>query len=76
MTSPMPGTIIAIGVSSGDTVEAGSAIVVVEAMKMEHAMTTPIGGTVELLVVVGEQVRVDQPLARVTPRTEVEEGKS
>ncbi|WP_186628968.1 biotin carboxylase N-terminal domain-containing protein [Rhodococcus sp. BP22] len=76
MTSPMPGTVIAVGVSSGDTVEAGSAIVVVEAMKMEHAMTTPIGGTVELLVVVGEQVRVDQLLARVTPRTEVEEGKS
>ncbi|MET4050376.1 MULTISPECIES: biotin carboxylase N-terminal domain-containing protein [unclassified Rhodococcus (in: high G+C Gram-positive bacteria)] len=76
MTSPMPGTVIAVGVSSGDAVEAGSTIVVVEAMKMEHAMTTPIDGTVELLVVVGEQVRVDQLLARVTPRTEVEEGKS
>lgn len=76
MTSPMPGTVIAVGVSSGDAVETGSTIVVVEAMKMEHAMTTPIDGTVELLVVVGEQVRVDQLLARVTPRTEVEEGKS
>jgi acetyl-CoA/propionyl-CoA carboxylase biotin carboxyl carrier protein len=35
-------------------------------MKMEHALTAPVDGTVELLVAVGDQVRVDQLLATVT----------
>ncbi|WP_032378411.1 acetyl-CoA carboxylase biotin carboxylase subunit [Rhodococcoides fascians] len=65
--SPMPGSIIAIGTTTGSAVTAGSAIVVVEAMKMEHTLTTPIDGTVELTVAVGDQVRVDQVLARIVP---------
>ncbi|TFI43627.1 acetyl/propionyl/methylcrotonyl-CoA carboxylase subunit alpha [Rhodococcus sp. 1R11] len=73
--SPMPGSIIAIGTSSGNAVTAGTAIVVVEAMKMEHTLTTPIDGTVELTVAVGDQVRVDQVLARIVP-TDTEEDKS
>ncbi|MEW2016110.1 acetyl/propionyl/methylcrotonyl-CoA carboxylase subunit alpha [Rhodococcus sp. NPDC076796] len=65
--SPMPGSIIAIGTTTGSDVTAGTAIVVVEAMKMEHTLTTPIDGTVELTVAVGDQVRVDQILARIVP---------
>ena len=65
--SPMPGSIIAIGTTTGSAVTAGTAIVVVEAMKMEHTLTTPIDGTVELTVAVGDQVRVDQILARIVP---------
>ncbi|MEW1933746.1 acetyl/propionyl/methylcrotonyl-CoA carboxylase subunit alpha [Rhodococcus sp. NPDC079359] len=65
--SPMPGSIIAIGTTTGSAVSAGTAIVVVEAMKMEHTLTTPIDGTVELTVAVGDQVRVDQVLARIVP---------
>lgn len=45
-------------------------MVVVEAMKMEHTLSAPIGGVVEVLVAVGDQVKVDQPLARVSPATE------
>ncbi|RRQ28610.1 acetyl/propionyl/methylcrotonyl-CoA carboxylase subunit alpha [Rhodococcus sp. Eu-32] len=71
--SPMPGSVIAVAAASGDTVTAGSAVVVVEAMKMEHTLTTPIDGTVELEVAVGDQVRVDQLLARIVP-TEKNEG--
>ena len=37
----------------------------VEAMKMEHALTAPVDGVVELLVAVGDQVKVGQPLARI-----------
>jgi acetyl-CoA/propionyl-CoA carboxylase biotin carboxyl carrier protein len=44
-------------------------------MKMEHTLTTPIDGTVELTVAVGDQVRVDQVLARIVP-TDTEEDKS
>ena len=67
LTSPMPGTVIAVAVEPGALVTAGTAVVVVEAMKMEHTLSAPIDGTVQLLVAVGEQVKVDQAVARVTP---------
>jgi 3-methylcrotonyl-CoA carboxylase alpha subunit len=66
LTSPMPGAVVAVGVSDGEAVDAGAVVVTVEAMKMEHALTAPVGGVVELLVAVGDQVKVGQPLARVT----------
>ena len=66
LTSPMPGTVVAVGVDSGAPVSAGAAVVTVEAMKMEHALTAPIDGVAELLVHVGDQVKVGRPLARIT----------
>ncbi|MCX4097878.1 acetyl-CoA carboxylase biotin carboxylase subunit [Nocardia sp. alder85J] len=65
--SPMPGSVIAVPATAGAEVEAGAPIVVVEAMKMEHTLTAPIAGTVELLVNPGAQVQVDQVLARIVP---------
>ncbi len=65
LTSPMPGSVVAVGVSDGEHVDAGAVVVTVEAMKMEHALTAPVEGVVELLVAVGDQVKVGQPLARV-----------
>jgi len=65
LLSPMPGSVIAISACSGDRVMAGTVIVAVEAMKMEHSLRAPVDGVVELLVAVGEQVSVGQPLARV-----------
>ena len=44
-------------------------MVTVEAMKMEHALTAPVDGVVELLVAVGDQVKVGQPLARIAANT-------
>ena len=44
-------------------VDAGAVVVTVEAMKMEHALSAPVDGVVELLVAVGDQVKVGQPLA-------------
>ncbi|MDJ0394181.1 acetyl/propionyl/methylcrotonyl-CoA carboxylase subunit alpha [Rhodococcus sp. G-MC3] len=73
INSPMPGSVIAVNAAAGDVVAAGTAIVVVEAMKMEHALTTPVDGTVELAVSVGDQVRVDQLLARIVPTFEGED---
>ena len=66
LTSPMPGSVVAVGVADGDRVDAGTVVVTVEAMKMEHALTAPVDGVVELLVAVGDQVKVGQPLARIT----------
>ena len=69
MTSPMPGTVVAVGVAEGDAVEAGAIIVAVEAMKMEHSLRSPVAGVVQLLVAVGDQVKVGQPLARIAAHT-------
>jgi acetyl-CoA/propionyl-CoA carboxylase biotin carboxyl carrier protein len=57
-------------VSDGERIAADTVVVTVEAMKMEHALSAPVDGTVELLVAVGDQVKVGQPLARITVATE------
>ncbi|MGW4773630.1 acetyl/propionyl/methylcrotonyl-CoA carboxylase subunit alpha [Nocardia sp. NPDC004278] len=79
--SPMPGSVIAVPVDNGATVAAGAPVVVVEAMKMEHTLTAPVAGTVEVLVEPGTQVRLDQPLVRIAaaatePETAEREGTS
>jgi len=66
LTSPMPGAVVAVSVDDGAQVEAGTVVVTVEAMKMEHALAAPVDGVVELLVAAGDQVKVGQPLARIT----------
>ena len=64
----MPGTVTVVQVSDGDQVEAGTPLLVVEAMKMEHVLTAPVAGTVtELSVTAGQQVRLDERVALVTP---------
>ncbi|HET6963933.1 MAG TPA: biotin/lipoyl-containing protein, partial [Acidimicrobiales bacterium] len=63
VTSPMPGTVLAVYVEPGSPVEAGERLVVVEAMKMEHTVRAAEGGRVaEVLVQPGQSVRLDQPL--------------
>jgi acetyl-CoA/propionyl-CoA carboxylase biotin carboxyl carrier protein len=71
LTSPMPGAVVAVSVTDGAQVEAGTVVVTVEAMKMEHALTAPVDGVVQLLVAAGDQVKVGQPLARITVDTNV-----
>ncbi|SIN23581.1 carbamoyl-phosphate synthase subunit L [Mycobacteroides abscessus subsp. abscessus] len=62
----MPGSVIRLPVAAGDVVTAGQALVVVEAMKMEHTIVSPIDGIVaELSVEVGQQVSTGDALAVV-----------
>ncbi|AFC42978.1 acetyl-/propionyl-coenzyme A carboxylase alpha chain [Mycobacterium intracellulare ATCC 13950] len=68
--SPMPGSVIAVQTPSGTDVSEGDVVVVVEAMKMEHSLAAPVSGQVEVLVSVGDQVTVDQVLARLIPEEE------
>jgi acetyl-CoA/propionyl-CoA carboxylase biotin carboxyl carrier protein len=70
LDSPMPGTVVAIGIEDGQAVTVGTVVVTVEAMKMEHALSSPVDGVVELFVAVGDQVKVGQPLARIIAATE------
>jgi 3-methylcrotonyl-CoA carboxylase alpha subunit len=70
--APMPGKVIAVDVSEGQTVTAGQRLMVLEAMKMEHALTAPFDGVIEgLTVTAGGQVQVEALLARVVPATPV-----
>ncbi|MDF2506389.1 MAG: acetyl/propionyl-CoA carboxylase subuit alpha [Microbacterium sp.] len=64
--APMPGSVVAVHVADGDLVAAGDPLVSIEAMKMEHQVLAPHDGAAHLLVAVGDQVRRDQPVARVT----------
>ena len=69
--APMPGKVIAVDVAEGDRVTAGQRLMVLEAMKMEHALTAPFDGTVtELSAATGGQVQVEAVLAVVAPAEE------
>jgi acetyl-CoA/propionyl-CoA carboxylase, biotin carboxylase, biotin carboxyl carrier protein len=67
VASPMPGTVLAVNVAEGQRVTSGQQILIVEAMKMEHAVTAPFDGTVaELTVKAGQQVAMDETLAIIS----------
>jgi acetyl/propionyl-CoA carboxylase alpha subunit len=69
--APMPGKVIAVDVAQDDAVVEGQRLLVLEAMKMEHALTAPFAGTVaELTVKQGDQVEVEALLARVERSTD------
>ncbi len=64
--APMPGRIVSVAAQCGQAVTRGQRLVVLEAMKMEHAMTAPFDGVVaELPVSEGEQVSEGTMLVRV-----------
>ncbi|HEX9635859.1 MAG TPA: biotin carboxylase N-terminal domain-containing protein [Candidatus Limnocylindria bacterium] len=66
LTAPMPGRVIAIRVAAGASVQAHATLIVIEAMKMEHAVATPLAGRVTRIVVKeGQQVGRGELLAEV-----------
>jgi 3-methylcrotonyl-CoA carboxylase alpha subunit len=68
LVAPMPGAIVAIHAKVGTTVGPGDPVVTLEAMKMEHAVPSPIAGRVtELRAKGGDQVARGDVLAVVEP---------
>ncbi len=68
--APMPGRVAKLAVGAGDSVTAGQTMVVLEAMKMEHALTAPFDGVVvETSIAEGAQVTEGTVLARLEPGT-------
>ncbi len=58
LAAPMPGVVTLIKAQPGDTVEAGAVLMVMEAMKMEHAIKAPHDGTVKAFrYKAGDQVK-------------------
>jgi acetyl-CoA/propionyl-CoA carboxylase biotin carboxyl carrier protein len=68
LEAPMPGSVLAVRVSDGDSVRAGDVLVVLESMKMELEVIAPAAGTVQgLAVTVGDRVSGGQVLVGVAP---------
>ncbi len=66
VTTPMPGRVVKVFVSEGDTVKQGDPLLVVEAMKMENRVQAPIAGTVSSVhVQEGDEVNPDETLIQL-----------
>ncbi len=63
ITSPLPGTILKVNVSAGQSVKAGDVLMILEAMKMENEIMAPAAGTVTAVhVAQGATVQSGDPL--------------
>ena len=63
VTSPMPGTILAVNVAVGDTVKRGQVLMILEAMKMENEILSPRAGTIiSVDVAAGQSVETNAQL--------------
>ncbi len=54
----IPGKVVSVNVMVGDSVKSRSVLAVMEAMKMEQPIASPVDGTVtQILVAVGDKVK-------------------
>ena len=66
LVAPMPGSVQRVLVEAGSTVALGDPLLVLEAMKMEHTVTSPADGIVaEVLVATGDQVDAGSALIQM-----------
>lgn len=66
VTTSVPSTVVEVKVKVGDTVTAGNAVLVTEAMKMETEIQAPITGSVKAVhVTKGDQVNPDEALIEI-----------
>ena len=64
MTAPMPGSVSKIVAREGQVVKKGDVIIMLEAMKMQNEMASPVAGVVKSInVSVGESVKPGQIMA-------------
>ena len=69
LRAPATALVVGVDVGPGDVVTPGDRVAVVEAMKMEIAITAPISGTVtDVFVARNVQVDGGAPLLRIEPR--------
>jgi 3-methylcrotonyl-CoA carboxylase alpha subunit len=70
LTAPMPGSVVSVLVKPGDTVTKGQALIVMEAMKMEHTIVAPFAGKVEAIYFSAkEQVKEGAELVALEARS-------
>jgi len=62
--APLPGKILQVDVTVGNTVEEGGVICIIEAMKMENPILSPVKGSVtEVTISPGQTVKTGEKLA-------------
>jgi geranyl-CoA carboxylase alpha subunit len=72
----MNGGVLSVDVAVGDSVTIGQKLLVIEAMKMEHAQTAAVDGTITAIhVEVGSQVTAHSIVVEVEPTTTTEDSK-
>jgi acetyl-CoA carboxylase carboxyltransferase component len=68
LTAPMQGTIVTVDVSPGQRVRVGQQVMLIESMKMHHAIESHESGTVDVVLVeVGQTVLHGEAVARIRP---------
>ena len=76
ITAPMHGKVLTLEVAQGDAVKKGQRLLVLEAMKMEHALVAPLAGIVsEIAVQAGDQVAERAKLLVIEEKKEAEVGE-
>ncbi|MEM7403848.1 MAG: carboxyl transferase domain-containing protein [Pseudomonadota bacterium] len=75
LNAPMQGTVVALMVAQGAAVHPGDEVMVLEAMKMQHSISTEVAGIVSAFAVAeGETVFEGEPLAFLEPRDDLGEA--
>ncbi len=70
LLTPLPGTVVAVHVSSGEQVQRGTPLLTIEAMKMEHTVSAPYAGTIERIPFgLGDRVAAGAVLVEISPRS-------
>ncbi len=68
LAAPMQGTIVTVDVTPGQAVRAGQQVMLIESMKMHHAIEAHESGTIErILVAVGQTVMAGEAVASIAP---------
>ena len=64
--APLPGVILSVNVKEGDTVKSGDTLMVMEAMKMENSIESPVSGRVKrIFVEVGQSLQQDDKIMEI-----------
>lgn len=71
ISANIPGKIVTIDVSLGDSVSEGQVILILEAMKMQNEITAPISGVIkEIHCQEGQSIEANVPLILIEPNNE------